>query len=102
MRAAYHRGEVALGEKVRVHTINRGTEESMRRQADNARRFLARYLERNFALGLFTVTKAPSPDPLGGYDIFVAYWGEAKTPQRKGMWKAQRRRKRRVSNTAAG
>ena len=101
-RDAYHRGEVPLGTKVKVHTIDRGTHERIQRQAHNLRSHLLVHLDRTYALGLFSTSALKSPDPAGGYDIFIAYYGEAKTAAMKGKWKAQRRRKIPVSRSSEG
>lgn len=97
LREAHHRGEYRLGERFKVHTIDRGTRASMQRQAGNLRSNLLKFLDHHYQLGLFSVSARESDD--GSYEIFVEYHGEAQSPQLKGKWKAKRRRQRRAKST---
>ncbi len=100
LREAHQRGEYRLGERFKVHTIDRGTRASMQRQAGNLRSNLLKHLDHHYQLGLFSVSARESDD--GSYEIFVEYHGEAPSAQMKGKWKAQRRRKNQGSRTAEG
>ena len=91
LREAHHRGEYVLGTPFLVRTYDRGTRAEMKRQAENFRDNLLKYLDYHYELGCFACSKEWRDDGLGGYDVFVAYWGEASDPQRKGKWKKQRR-----------
>ena len=92
LRNAHHRGEYVLGTKFKVHTFDRGTKESMQRQAKNLRTNMLKYLNRNYELGRFSVSALEAPD--GSYEVFVAYYGEAVSIRQKKYWKAQRRASR--------
>lgn len=92
LREAHHRGEYVLGTKFKVYTFDRGTKESMQRQARDLRTNLLKYLNRNYELGRFSVSALQTPD--GGYEVFVTYFGEAVSPRQKRYWKAQRRASR--------
>ena len=93
MREAHKRGELVLGEPFWVHRIDRGTRETMQRQARNMRCNLLKFLDKKFALGKFSVSAVERHDAFGGYDIFVTYYGEAVDKARKTRWKNQRRKR---------
>jgi hypothetical protein len=93
-RAAYHNGEVALGQSYRVHVFDRGTTEKMRQQGHDLRRHLLDYLDKHYELGMFSASALPCPDPYGGYEVFLTYYGEAKSAKAKARWKQERRKSR--------
>jgi hypothetical protein len=101
MREAHKRGELVLGEPFKIRTFNRGTEAKMHYQARQFRGNILRHLDKHYPLGKFTTQLAPSPDPLGGYDVFVIYYGEAPDKTRKTKFK-RRNRKRQVTKPKRG
>lgn len=91
MREAYHRGEVALGEPFKVYEANRGTEAQMYRQGRKVQIHLLKWVRERHALSKLVVERRRSPDPWGGWEIFVTYYGEAGNASAMGKWKAKRR-----------
>lgn len=83
-------GLAPVGTRRLIHTIDRGTAESMKRQAKNLRQDLQKRLDNGWNLDQFLVDAVRSPDPLGGWEVFVEYWGQAASPQWRGRWRKQR------------
>jgi hypothetical protein len=87
-------GRAQPGERVKVWTFDRGTDDEMRRLATRLRTHLTQYLAKKCPLERWSFSSVPSEDPWGGYEVFVTFHGEAKNAAEKGKWKAQRRRRR--------
>lgn len=88
-------GTIPPGTPVKLWEFTRGTREQMAKEADHLAAGTRRYLRHHTPTECWEIRVRPSDDPVGGYQVWGAYFGTMARPGDRVRWQNKRRSERR-------